>query len=297
MLDAKSLPFHTNVNKDFIRSEVDFAQIDLWYRKVGRRLKYLGLPAREMLDIITWERFLDRFTTIEREEDQQHLMFLRANVKDVEHRLYALYGEFDQILLRGRDRNRRVPDWPYDLVNLDYFGGFLYSDLSRPKALRKLIANQANFQQGFLLIITQHLRDGDRIGEKSQFIEDLRRSFRGSTPDPRVCDAIDGLFDWYASPDTPDSFRQSLYMNVFFRDVGETEHFDVECRPPILYSGTGNAQMMHFLTGFTYRPGIGHKTVSTQSLLELINLGLREVRNGTFAPVRKSPPRLTELRP
>jgi hypothetical protein len=297
MLDAKSLPFHTNVNKDFIRSEVDFAQIDLWYRKVGRRLKYLGLPAWEMLDIITWEKFLDRFTTIEREEDQQHLMFLRANVKDVEHRLHALYGEFDQILLQGRDRNQRVPDWPYDVVNLDYFGGFLYSDLSRPKALRKLIANQANFQQSFLLIITQHLRDGDRIGEKSQFIEDLRRSLKGSTPDPRVCEAIDGLFDWYASPDTPDSFRQSLYMNVFFRDVGETEHFDVECSPPILYSGTGNAQMMHFLTAFTYRPGIGHKTVSTQSLLELINLGLREVRNGTFAPVRKSPPRLTELRP
>jgi hypothetical protein len=297
MLDAKSLPFHTNVNKDFIRSEVDFAQIDLWYRKVGRRLKYLGLPAWEMLDIITWERFLDRFTTIEREEDQQHLMFLRANVKDVEHRLHALYGEFDQILLQGRDRNGRVPDWPYDLVNLDYFGGFLYSDLSRPKALRKLIANQANFQQGFLLIITQHLRDGDCIGEKSQFIEDLRRSLKGSTPDPRVCEAIDGLFDWYASPDTPDSFRQSLYMNVFFRDVGETEHFDVECRPPILYSGTGNAQMMHFLTGFTYRPGIGHKAVSTQSLLELINLGLREIRNGAFAAVRKSPPRLTELRP
>src|SRR5205814_1509554 len=132
-------------------------------------------------------------------------------------------------------------------------GGFLYSDLSRPKALRKLIANQANFQQGFLLIITQHLRDGDRIGEKSHFFEDLRRSLKGSTPDPRVCEAIDGLFDWYASQDTPDSFRQSLYMNVFFRDVGETEHFDVECRPPILYSGTGNAQMMHFLTGFTYR--------------------------------------------
>ncbi|MGB7436359.1 MAG: hypothetical protein WBR26_21590 [Candidatus Acidiferrum sp.] len=295
MLSAKSLPFHTNANKDFLRSEVDFAQIEVWYHKVGRRLKYLGLPAWEMLDIIAWDKFLDRFTTIERQEDQQHLMFLQANVKDVEHRLHALYGEFDQILLQGRDQNQSVPDWPYDLVNLDYFGGFLYSDLSRPKALRKLISNQANFQQGFLLIITQHIRDGDRIGEKSQFLEDLRRSLKGSTPDTRLCQAIDGLFDWYGSPDTPDSFRQSLYMNAFFRDIGESEHFDVECRPAILYSGTGNAQMLHFLTNFTYRPGIGHKTVSTQSLLELIDLGLREVRNGAFAPARRSPPRLTEF--
>ena len=33
-------------------------------------------------------------------------MFLKANVENVEHRLHSLYGEFDDILLNGRDTFR-----------------------------------------------------------------------------------------------------------------------------------------------------------------------------------------------
>lgn len=297
MLDEKSAVFRTNPNKDFLRTEFDYAHIDRWYRRIGRRLKYLGLPAWEMLDIIAWATFLDRFTTIEREENEQHLMFLRANVKDLEHRLGSLYGEFDQILISGRDRYGRVPNWPYDLVNLDYFGGFVYSDLSRPKAIKKLVANQANFKQGFLFIITQHLRDGDTIGEKASFLENLRRSLSSATPDNGVRKSIDEVIDWYANPDTPDSFRQALYMNVFLRDAGEAEHFDVECRPGILYSGTGNASMVHFVTDFTFCPGMGYKTASKQSLLQLIDLGTRKIKNGVLVPAHKSAPKLFASKP
>lgn len=163
--------FETNPNKDFLRDNEDRALIERWYRSCGRRLKYLGLPAWEMLDIIAWQDYLDRFTTIEREENQQHLMFLRANVRDVEHRLHSLYGEFDKILIKGRDVYGNSPEWPYDVVNLDYFGGFIYPDLSRPKALKKLIENQGVYERSFLLIITQHLRDKDSLGRKPPFLK------------------------------------------------------------------------------------------------------------------------------
>lgn len=278
MLDQRPAVFRTNVNKDFLRNEYDYSHVEHWYRKKGHRLNYLGLPAWEMLDIIAWERCLDRFTTIEREENQQHLMFLQANVRDVEHRLYALYGEFDKILLTGRDRYGSAPNWPYDLFNLDYFGGLVYTDLARPRAIKKLISNQANFQHDFILIITEDVRDGDIIGEKASFLADLRRSLKGATTDSRTCGKIDKLMDWYKDAGTPDFFRQALYMNSFLRDAGEAEHFDVECRPAILYAGTSKARMVHFVTDFTFCKGIGHKTVSKQSLLQLINLGTREVK-------------------
>ena len=282
--------FHTNPNKDFLRSGYDAQLVERWYRARSKPLKYLGLPAWEMLDIIAWEPFLGRFTTIERIESQQHLLFLRANVKDVEHRLYSLYGAFDEILITGQDRYGNMPEWPYDLANLDYFGGFIYSNLSRPKALKKLISNQATYEHSFLLIITQHLRDGDTVGEKSAFLDNQRRNIKSAVIDPASQKLVDDLLDWYNNTTTPDSARQALYMNVFLRDFGELEHFDVYCRRPLVYLGTGNCAMIHFVTDFKFRK-VAHKVASEQPLLEVMKFGIQEVRDGAFgksiAPPRK----------
>jgi hypothetical protein len=285
--------FHTNRNKDFLRGEFDYSHVERWHRLRGKRLNYLGLPAWEMLDIISWEKFLNRFTTIERMENQQHLMFLQANIRDVEHRLHSLYGDFDEILIKGRDRLGKQPEWPYDVVNLDYFGGFIYSNLSRPKAIKKLISNQAEHHRGFLLIITHDVRDRDVIDAKTSFLDDLRRTLTGSTVERSTHDAINRAMDWYADPANPDWYRQALLMNSFLRDNGEAEHFDVECRPAMLYSGTGKASMIHFVTDFTFRAGTVHKTSSKQSLFELVDLGTLEVKDGKVTKPAKKAPRLS----
>jgi hypothetical protein len=285
--------FESNPNKDFVRSSYDKPLIQDWYRSTGRTLKYLGLPAWQMLDIIEWQDLLDRFTTIEREENQQHLIFLRANVKEVEHRLYSLYGEFDQILLSGRDSYGHCPEWPYDLVNLDYFGGFIYPNMSRPKAVSKLIGNQAAYQHSFILIVTQQLRDKDSIGEKEKFLEDLRQWLKGGIHHRPTYKSIDKVVDWYRDAEIPDAARQALYMNFFFRDSGEMEHFDVKCRPAVIYPGTGGAWMIHFATEFRYTLGTGHRASSEQSLVEMINLGLLEVRQARFVESRLKQPQLS----
>src|SRR4051812_13151156 len=97
------LAFRTNANKDFLRSVYDKQIIDIWTRKRAHPLNYLGLPGPEMLDVVEWQSYLDQFSTIERQENEQHLLFLQANVQDLEHRLYSLYGDFDDILIKGRD--------------------------------------------------------------------------------------------------------------------------------------------------------------------------------------------------
>lgn len=256
-------------------------------------MKYLGLPAWEMLDIIEWQEYLSRFTTIEREENQQHLMFLKANVTNVEHRLFCLYGNFDEILLTGRDRYGKQLDWPYDLMNLDYFGGLIYQNLSRPKALRKLIQNQSIYERGFMLIITQQLRDGDAAGERMKFLDDLAKSLKGGVIESSLHPAIDNVIDWYRRADIPDAARQALYMNFFLRDCGESEHFNVKCRPPIIYSGSGGAWMIHFVTDFSSRGGVAHRVASDQSIIDLINLGLMELKDGNFAQTRFVQPTLS----
>jgi hypothetical protein len=281
--------FQSNENKDFLRSAYDLRLIRDWFNETKRPLKYLGLPAWEMSDIIAWQPFLSKFTTIEREENQQHLMFLRANVKQVEHRLHALYGEFDEILLTGRDRYGHSPEWPYDLFNLDYFGGLLYSDFSRPKALRKVIENQSNFEQSFLLIITQHIRDRDTMGAKGAFLQDLRTSLQNSTSDSKRRAAIEQTLDWYSATNTPDAARQALYLNTLLRDTGEFYQFDVFCRPAIVYIGTGHAVMIHFVTEFRMRTGVVHKVSSKQTLNEVVNLGVVELRNQLLTPLKGQP--------
>jgi hypothetical protein len=60
----------------------------------------------------------------------------------------------------------------------------------------------------------------------------------------------------------------------------------------MLYSGTGKASMIHFVTDFTFRPGTAHKTASKQSLFELVGLGTREVKDATLIIPVLQPPRL-----
>jgi hypothetical protein len=290
--DTADQPFESSPNKEHVRRAFDQPIIEDWFQRAGRPLKYLGLPAQQMLDIVAWQHMLGRFTGIERKENQQHLMFLTANIKDIEHRLHALYGGFDDILLRGRDLYHKSLDWPYDLINLDYFGGFLYSGLSRPQAFRKVIANQGAYEQSFLLIVTQHLRDGDSLKEKDKFLADLGDRLKGAVLDKKLHSRIDKITAWYRDADVPDAARQGLYMNFFYREFGEPEHFKVKCRPGIVYAGTGNTCMIHFATDFIYQPGIAHRATSDQSLLQVINLGLLEARNGTFRETTFQQPKM-----
>jgi hypothetical protein len=285
---SNALAFTSNPNKDYLRSIYDRQLVREWFQRKGQPLHYLGLPGPEILDVVEWQEFIDRFSTIERLENEPHLLFLRANVSDLEHRLHSLYGEFDEILLTGRDKYGHTPRWPYDLVNLDFFGGLLYNDLNRPKALEKLITNQKSYETSFLLIVTYHLRDADLSGEKVSFVEDLHRKM---VRDFGTRTDIEQLATWYRAKTTPDAARQGLYLNTFLHDMGEASSFKVLARQPVVYTGSGGARMIHFATDFYFQKG-AHRPTSDQSLVDVINLGYVELKAAQVAePVQI--PRIT----
>jgi hypothetical protein len=281
--------FKTNANKDYLRSSVDRGIVSAWRARRGTDLRYLGLPGPDMLDIIDWQEYLESFTTIERSENEQHRIFLKANVRDVEHRLHSLYGEFDSILVTGRDSYGQAPRWPYDIVNLDFYGGLLYSNLARPKALAKLVANQDTFGRGFVLFVTHDVRDMDAGGEKRAFLQDVRKLLlRERCPSA----AADKAVDWYLSEAAPDVARQALYLNMLLRDLGEANHFEVRLRPAVAYLGTGGTKMVHHAAEFDHQAA-AYRAVSEQSATEVFNLGYRELDSGkllepAFARVRAS---------
>ena len=273
---AGDLSFYTNANKDYLRRSYDKPIIAGWSRKVGHKLHYLGLPGPEMLDIVEWQDSIDQFTTIERSENEQHLIFLRSHVRNVEHRLHSLYGEFDDILLNGRDVYKHAPRWPYDLVNLDFFGGFVYRGLARPRAIKKLISNQEGNDRSFLLVLTYHLRDGDFSREKLALLDELERRL---TRDFGHGQQIAEWAAWYKSDETRDAARQTLYVNSLLHEEGEAAHFAVRCRPAVVYTGTGGAQMIHFVAEFEHTTG-GHRAVSAQSAIDVANLGVEKLDEG-----------------
>src|SRR5258705_13244081 len=152
-MPPQNASFRTNANKDYLRSVYDKKIVGEWSKALGSPLHYLGLPGPEMLDIVEWQQYVGRFTTIEREENEQHLIFLRANVHDIEHRLHSLYGDFDEILRTGRDTYSHSPQWPYELVNLDFYGGRIFHQISPPPAFHELTLNNDKIPRNLLFIL------------------------------------------------------------------------------------------------------------------------------------------------
>ena len=110
MTSPRGTVFRTNPNKDFLRRGYDTGHVERLFRSLGRPLKYLGLPAWEMLDILEWDKYLSRFTTIEREENQQHLRPPVAN-RDTSEGADGLWPPVNSLVLDARKatpRGRRL---------------------------------------------------------------------------------------------------------------------------------------------------------------------------------------------
>ncbi|MGA2875768.1 MAG: hypothetical protein ABSE82_09560, partial [Nitrososphaerales archaeon] len=60
----------------------------------------------------------------------------------------------------------------------------------------------------------------------------------------------------------------------------------------ILYAGTGGAVMIHFVTDFTFRPGISHKVGSSQPIADVLTFSVREAHDGASIRDRHFPPNI-----
>jgi len=155
-----------------------------------KKLKYFGLPGPDMVDCLTWKEYLQEIIAVEIEDKYIPYMFNTACLHKIEGILTVLYGDIDEIILSGQDKNgiKIDPLLPFNLVNLDYEGplstalGAAYS--KRLEALRKLVMMQTEKKvESWLLFVTYNIspyRWREEYVEKlfetaSKVIDEIRR--------------------------------------------------------------------------------------------------------------------------
>lgn len=256
--------FTSSSAKDYIRSNVDRALIEEFKRTVypDRLLSYLGLPGKELLDVLSWREFIGRCTAIEHQElaDELELNVLLNRLENV---VRIVCGDIDDLI--GSDQGRMRLCWPYELINLDYIGGLVNAREAggsrRLEALKALLAQQAG--TAFLLFLTINLRDNDR-GE----LEELVRQQEGELIDLGLS-GVEECFRRHRE------FGHAGLLKVYvpmFLDTNAPQHTLV-CNAPVLYQGT--RQMIHFALQCVPYVGLSAGRPSrTRSRVDLINLPL-----------------------
>jgi hypothetical protein len=286
-MPAADADFEGGPQKTYLRTNWDLPIIRSFRAEAGRPLRYFGMPGPAIEDVRQWETELEHVTAVEllrpgtqaEEEDRERLRRLNNSLLQQGLDFQILRGWVEDVLINGHDIDQQPPQhrdisdpaimrFRYDVVNLDFCGGAGYgrpSAAGKPKRIRAL---QELFrrQQGmrFVLLLTLNVRD--RIDDAlTLYLRAMRR---------RVAPPLRSALDWYANcGDGMKKYRLKAAIPAFLQHHAESECFDVECFPPIAYSGTANATMVHFVVRCTPTSAQLH-SVSKQDLADLIRLPL-----------------------
>ena len=206
-------------NKQVVR-DLQSQAIQQYLKNRLGALRYFGLPSDEMKDIIDWRPFFSEFVSVERgiEPDaweRQHILMLSAFKIDVLSKVTLLRGDIDRIILDGKDVHGNVPNYPFDVVTLDYSGGLLYRDQKgkqyRLDAIRELIRRQAQHNITYLLFVSSNL-DHCKDAEVQRTIQNLKTELlRYGTNAKEVIDA-------YMNHQC-DEARLKIYISYFVNQV------------------------------------------------------------------------------
>lgn len=229
----------SSMAKDYIRSRID-REIVREFREEfypESKLRYLGLPGKELLDVLSWREFIEYVSAIEGSDDEDERQDLELTImkNKLDNVVDVIYDNIDDILTS--DINNHSLKWPYQLVNLDYCGGLINrkedTTSNRIDSIRGLISKQQD--NAFLLFITLNLRDRDD-GDMDQRLKEIE----------------DGLYP-YSLRNLVDSLEEhrqlgnvgklKIYLPVFL--LNNSPKYKPVFSPPVLYQGT--KQMLHFV--------------------------------------------------
>ena len=296
--------FEESLNKIAVRQLWDLPIVKQWSERLGYPLSYFGLPGPSVGDILDWRSYLGYCTGIERlrnekkqrEEDLNVHRLIHKNVllSDLDE-FQLLIGYIEDIILNGIDQNKSHPrmstgDHPlltsfhYDLVNLDFLGGMGYKEKKtgnarRVQAMQKLIERQSG--TNFLFILTLNVRD-NIDDELIRYLEGVQRE----TEDKQLRETL----NWYATREKGmKEYRLKATVPLFIRREGEVCGFDCFCYPPIAYTGSGSARMVHFVFELVHTNTILH-AYSQQRVSEVVNLPVIGVRRSVLhVPTKQHP--------
>lgn len=211
-------------------------------------LSYFGLPSSSLEDVHQWFPLLSRITAVERGEAGkewilQNELLVNAFKLGLSQRLVLIRGDIDSVLIQGSDQFGNQPQWPFDIVSLDYSGGLFYFDtngrLSRLEAIKRMFAHQAaDHAEAFVFLLSFNLDQIDQH-EVNQSLEVMRRDLT------RFGFAADNVIDAYLNHPKPQA-RLKLYVMNLIAQLAAQVNFDSASEPPIFYLGNKNTQMMAF---------------------------------------------------
>lgn len=296
--------FEESSNKVAVRRLWDLPIIERWSARLGRPLSYFGLPGPSISDILDWRTFLGYCTGVERlrkekkqkDEDLEVHRLIHKNVllSGIDE-FQLLLGDIEEIILNGVDQVRLPPrmangDQPfassfcYDLANLDFLGGMGYraektGKVRRTQALQKLLERQRGTD--FLLILTLNVRD-NIDDELVRYLEGAQHEAEG--------EELRRTLHWYATcKEGMKEYRLKATVPLFIQREGEVCGFDCFCYPPVAYTGSGSARMVHFVFELTDEKTILHAH-SRQRIAEVVNLPLLGIRkNAVYMPTKQHP--------
>lgn len=276
-------------NKERVRKE-DTELIKKEFLRKKRKLKYLGMPSGEMRDILAWQDYIDKSSAIEVDPKQRSELVLSVIKNNLQNKIKVLFGDVEEILIKGKDKFSNKLDFPYDIVFLDCFGTILYKELRRIKAIVSLIEKQKGYP--FLLLITFNLRERKYCKNSviSVFNKIQKEVCGFYIHDDSIKKHIRSIMDWYNSDKTDEMYRQKLFVPYFLKTTAEAYGFKIHVYPPIFYFGFNNSPMVHFAFKLIPEAGSPTRAISEQTILDIINLNINEVsKNRVFVRKMQAP--------
>jgi hypothetical protein len=274
-------PQRFTVNKQVVR-DLQCASIHRYLSARLGRLRYFGLPSSSLEDVAQWNPLLAQITAVERGESGrewllQHELLTNAFKLGIYSKLLLLRGDIDQVLISGKDVNGNTPNWPYDIVSLDYSGGMFYRDGSqqpkRLEAIKQVFVRQAAAKAGnFLLFLSFNLDQIDQH-EVRESLKVMRRDLN------RFGRSADNLMDAYLQHPREQA-RLKLYVMNLTAQLAAQEQFDSDSESPIFYSGNRGTEMMAFRCFLKQSSRTFVPRAPKERLNQIVNRRMIEIVNG-----------------
>lgn len=281
--------YASTINKDRVRKE-DEKLIHKEYLRKRKKLSYLGMPSGEMKDIFAWQKYFEKYTAVEIDDTQRNELALNLIRQNLHDKAKILFGDIEEILIKGKDTFNNKLEHPYDVVFLDFFGVIPYKNLRRIRAITTLIEKQKG--HSFLLLITCNLKEKkyctNTVNKTLEVLQKDLCSFYIS--DDNIQKNVQKAIEWYKADTTNELYRQKLFIPYFIKTISERLGFKTHAYSPIFYSGYNDSPMMHFAFKLTSELASTAITISDQTIVDIINLKVKEASGNRISLMSKQSP-------
>jgi hypothetical protein len=287
------LPQRFTKNKDTVRSlQRNTIESNLG-TKLGN-LRYFGLPSSALGDVREWAHLFAEFVAVERGErgrewELQHELTLHAFRSGLFGKITLLRGDIDTIVKKGKDLFGQRVRFPFDVVSLDYSGGFFYRDktgkLERLQAIEAIISRQSVKKVNFVLLISGNLDKVDQ-GEIRRTIENIKTELS------RYGDEAEAVISAYFNHPMEEA-RLKIYLPYFVNQLAARYHYNCETDNVIIYKGNRKVPMMAFRFYLSFDVRTEALRSPRERLSQVLNKSLIEVIDGRPTETLLQLPKLT----